>query len=62
MVSLILLQIIIQKLYKILKFQIFEDGHSSRVIPDPFPNSEVKATTPDVLVSYKMRSTGAVFI
>ena len=45
-----------------IKSPFFGDGHSSRVIPDPIPNSEVKPTTPAVLVSDKMRNTGAVFI
>lgn len=50
-----------KKLYKYVRTWIFGDGHSSRAIPDPIPNSEVKPATPRALVSDKMRNTGAVF-
>lgn len=40
---------------------VFEDGHSNRATPVPFPNTEVKPVTSAVLVSEKRRSTDAVF-
>ena len=49
-----------KNLYKYTSFLFFEDGHSNRVIPDPIPNSEVKAITLFVLVADKLRSSSAV--
>ncbi len=39
----------------------YEDGHSNRATPVPFPNTEVKPIASGALVSEQRRNTDAVF-